>query len=403
MRMRTTRSSRADLALSDELLEAGEGDGGGGFAADALGADLGLGEGDLLLGDLLAPAAGGAESSEGLAPGGGVADTDGGGAGVGLDGDEFPAVVVHDGAVERVGSLGLDDADLGDARDEAEVVHLGEALAERGAVGEVAAGDDDVLGDLPLELLEEFEGGGLLAFEAVGVDGVEQVDGEAVDEVGEDADAAVEVGLELDGERTVVHGLGELAPGDLAFGDEDDAAQAGAGGVGGHGGGGVAGGGAGDPLEAALGGDGEGGGHAGVLEGAGGVHALMLGEEPVDAGDFGAAREVVERGVALAEGDDVLEVVDDGEEIAEAPDAGLVDGQGGGAALLPEPAEGAGVGEIAGVRGGVAVGGRRPGVEDVVEAVAGGATKDAIEGIGGDDGTALGASKMMGLEFHCHV
>ncbi len=39
-----------DLSLGDELFEAGEGDGGGGFAADAFGADLGLGEGDLLLG-----------------------------------------------------------------------------------------------------------------------------------------------------------------------------------------------------------------------------------------------------------------------------------------------------------------------------------------------------------------
>ena len=129
----------------------------------------------------------------------------------------------------------------------------------------------------------------------------------------------------------------------------------------------------------ALGGYGEGGGHAGVLEGAGGVHALVLGEEPVDASDFGAAREVVEGGVALAEGDGVLGVVDDGEQIAEAPDAGLVDGHGGGAALLPEPAEGAGVGEIAVGRRGVTVGDRRPGVDDVVEAVAGGATKDAVE------------------------
>ena len=64
--------------------------------------------------------------------------------------------------------------------------------------------------------------------------------------------------------------------------------------------------------------------------------------------DFGAAGEIVERGVAFAEGDDALEVVDDGEEIAEAPDAGLVDGQGGGAALLPEPAERAGVGKTGG-------------------------------------------------------
>ncbi len=58
------------------------------------------------------------------------------------------------------------------------MVHLGEALAECGGVGEVAAGDDDVLGDLPLQLLDHLEGGGLLAFEAVGVDRVEQVDGE---------------------------------------------------------------------------------------------------------------------------------------------------------------------------------------------------------------------------------
>ena len=279
----------------------------------------------------------------GLAPGGGVADADGGGAGFGGDG-AHDAVGVGEPAVEGIGALGLDDADLGHAGDEAELVHLLEALAEGGGVGEVAAGDDDVVGHLPVELLEELEGGGLLAFEAVGVDGVEEVDREAADEVGEDADAAVEVGLELDGEGAVVHRLGELAPGDLALGDEDDAAQAGAGGVGGHGGGGVAGGGAGDPLEAALGGDGEGGGHAGVLEGAGGVHALMLGEEPVEAGGGGAAGQLVERGVALAEGDDVVGL-DDGEQVAEAPDAALVDGQGGGAALLPEPAEGAGIGE----------------------------------------------------------
>ena len=114
-------------------------------------------------------------------------------------------------------------------------MHFCETLAQCGSVGEVAARDDDVFGDLPLKLFEEFEGRGLLAFEAVRVDRVEQVDGEAGYEVGEDADAAIEVGFELDGESTVVHGLGELAPGDLAFGDEDYAAEASAGCVGGHG------------------------------------------------------------------------------------------------------------------------------------------------------------------------
>ena len=115
MRMRTTRSSRRDAALRDELLEAGEGDGGGGLAADAFGADLGLGEGDLLLGGLLAPAAHVFDDAGGLAPAGGVADADGGGAGLGGDGLHL-AVVVVEPAVERVRALGLDDADLGDAR-----------------------------------------------------------------------------------------------------------------------------------------------------------------------------------------------------------------------------------------------------------------------------------------------
>ena len=173
----------------------------------------------------------------------------------------------------------------------------------------------------------------------------------------ENFDATVEVGLELDGERAVVHRLGELAPGDLAFGDEDDAAQTGAGGVGGHGGGGVAGGGAGDPLELALGGDGEGGGHAGVLEGGRRVHALVFGQEPVDARSFCAARKIVEGRVAFAKGDDFFEIVDDGEQVAEAPDTGLVDRHARRPALLPEPAESAGVGEAAVGIGGGAGGG----------------------------------------------
>ncbi len=189
------------------------------------------------------------------------------------------------------------------------MLHLHKALAQRGGVGEVAAGNDDVLGHLPLQLLHDLHGRRLLAFEAIGIDGVEQVDGEAAHQLEQQADAAVEVGLELDGHRAVVHRLRELAPGDLALGDENDGAQAGARGIGGHGGRSIAGGRAGDPLEAALDGDRERGGHAGVLEGAGGVHALVLGEQPVEPGDLRAARHLVERGVALAQGDDVVELL----------------------------------------------------------------------------------------------
>ncbi len=43
------------------------------------------------------------------------------------------AVVFDQGAVERVGSFGLDDADLENTGDQAEVVHLREPLGEGGA------------------------------------------------------------------------------------------------------------------------------------------------------------------------------------------------------------------------------------------------------------------------------
>jgi len=134
----------------------------------------------------------------------------------------------------------------------------------------------------------------------------------------------VEVGLELDGKRAIVHRLRELAPGDLALRDEDDATKTRAGRISCHRRGRISRRRACDPLEATLGGDGKRSGHARVFEGAGGVHALVLGEQPVDAGGFGAAGKIVERGVALAESDDFFQVIDDGQQVAEAPDTGLV-------------------------------------------------------------------------------
>jgi len=77
--------------------------------------------------------------------------------------------------------------------------------------------------------------------------------------------------------------------------DEDDGPQTGARGVGGHGGRSISRGGASDPLEAALNGDGDCSRHAGVLEGGRRVHALVLGQQPVDAGTFGGAGHLIER------------------------------------------------------------------------------------------------------------
>ena len=324
-----------DLALSDEFLEAGQGNGGGGLAADAFGADLGLGQGNLLLGGLFTPAAGLFKGGDGLAPGGWVANANRAGSGVSGDGVQFASAVCLHGPVKGIGAFGLDDADAGKARNQAELVHFAESLAERGAVGEVAAGHDQVLGNLPVELLDELKGDGFLAFQAIGIDGVEQVNGEAADDLSEQADAAVEVGLDLQRQGAVVHSLRELAPRDFSFGDEDERTHARAGGVGRHGRGGVAGGGAGHPLKATLGSNGQGGGHAGVFERAGGIHALVLGQQPVEAKRGGGAGQVVERGIAFAQRDGVFRAIEDGQQIAEAPNAGLIDGHGGRAALLP--------------------------------------------------------------------
>ena len=126
----------------------------------------------------------------------------------------------------------------------------------------------------------------------------------------------------------------------------------------------------------------------------------MLGEEPIYPSNFGAAGKIVERSVALTEGYDIVGVVDDRQQIAEAPDAGLIDGHGGGATLLPEPTKGAGVGQIAVGCGSVPVGDRRPGVDNVVEAVTFGAAKDTVDFASSYPDTALCASELMCRNFH---
>jgi hypothetical protein len=126
----------------------------------------------------------------------------------------------------------------------------------------------------------------------------------------------------------------------------------------------------------------------------------VLGENPVKSEGFRCPTEIVEGGVALAKRHYVIEVINDGKKVAETPDSGLIYRQGRGSALLPEPAEGARVGKP-GVGGwSIAIGQRRPGIDDVVEAIAFRATEYAIDGAAGDPGGALYASELMCRDFH---
>ena len=85
--------SMSGLPRCDELLQSGEGDGGRWLAADAFGADLSFGEGDLVFGDLLDPASRRVRRRQSFLPGGRIADADGSGQGVGLSGTSLLTAV----------------------------------------------------------------------------------------------------------------------------------------------------------------------------------------------------------------------------------------------------------------------------------------------------------------------
>ena len=72
----------------------------------------------------------------------------------------------------------------------------------------------------------------------------------------------------------------------------------------------------------------------------------MLGEELVDAEGLGGAGQVIERGVAFAQGDGVAKAIQNGQQLAETPDAGVVERLGRAAPLAPEPLERAGIGAV---------------------------------------------------------
>ena len=78
--------------------------------------------------------------------------------------------------VERVGAGGVDHGQPRHAVDQAELVQLGEGLAERAGVAQVAAGHDDPVGHLPAQAFEHAEHDRLLPFQPEGIDAVDQVD-----------------------------------------------------------------------------------------------------------------------------------------------------------------------------------------------------------------------------------
>ena len=204
-----TRSDAFDLAAAGDLLQrrqryrrvrAVE-------HAGAVGARRGLGQ--LALARLLDDAVKSLQRANRLVDRHRVPDLDGRSQRLfGLHRPELPVRFV--GGIQRVGGFCLRDDDPRPLGDESELQHHVEAGGDGADVAEIAAGEDDDIRDLPVELLHDLERQRLLTFEAEAVHRVGEVDAFFGGQALNDRHAAVEVGVEREDERAVCQRLHEL-------------------------------------------------------------------------------------------------------------------------------------------------------------------------------------------------
>ncbi len=157
------------------------------------------------------------------------------------------------GLIRSVPFLSLGRVDFALARlDQPHLLELFKALVELRQDGAARRRDDDVLGELPAELLRDFEAVGLRPLGVVGPEiHVDERPAVLVGDLAAQPVDVVIVALDRDGFRAVdrrADDLSLLQP----FGDEDVAVEPRLGGVGGDGVGEIAGRGAGDGVEAEL-------------------------------------------------------------------------------------------------------------------------------------------------------
>ena len=159
-----------------------------------------------------------------------------------------------------------------------------------------------------------------------GIDGIQQVDAEPFGQLAHQRQDLIEVGFHLERAGAVIQGLHQFAVGDISVGEKDDGLKSRGTGVGGHGGGGVPGGNARHALDAQAKRLRDPAGHAVVFEGAGGIESLVLEGEAVEAGVGRGARGIQQGSASLAQRDHALEIGEEGDKFAIAPDAALIEG-----------------------------------------------------------------------------
>ena len=295
--------------------EARDGGRGGGLDEHAdLGCENRLGRQDPLVGDAVDPPVRIVAGRLGVLPRGRVSDADRRGDGLRL----VDGLAEH----ERRGPPRLDAphlGQLGGGRGQARrgLVEGGEGRAARvfavphpvgGDVARVADGQDVDVGGVA-QLVDDLEGGRLLALEPVGVDRVDERHGVGLGQLPDDAQAVVEIAVHGDERRAVDDRLRQLPRRDLARGQDDGRLQPGGHGIGRRRGRRVARRGACHDLDAGLQDAGDGRGHPPVFEGARGVRPFDF---DVDrrAGPRVERRGVHEGRPPFAEGDDRISLAE---------------------------------------------------------------------------------------------
>ena len=305
-----------------------------------------------------------------------------------------------DQLLERPRPGRVDHRQPGHAIDQAQVLQLDQRLAERARVPQVAPGHHDPVGDLPPQPLEDPEDDRLLPLQPERIDRVHQVDAQPVGDLPDSMHGIIEVADDLDRQGPVIQRLRQLAVGDLSRADEDDRPEPQVGrravdrqrrrrvprARAGH------------PMSRYHASMRECRRHTIIFEASGGVHALVL--EP-EAGGFeadvpGDLVGGLEEGLAFADGDDELGG-SEGEEVAEPPDAGEVEGIEAGGPSGLELVEAAGDGEVVPVVDDVdEIGANRAGEMSLVDGEGGRAGGvDALLIGGGHRGGALGTGGLL--------
>src|SRR5262249_7522191 len=111
--------------------------------------------------------------------------------------DEPLTISFIHGPDQRVGTLSLDDRDLGEEREKPPPAQLQQSLPDSRTVGQVSSRNDHMVGDFPVHLLKQSDRRGLLSFHAIRIHRVDHINRSRLCYFQKHAQAAIEVGGKL--------------------------------------------------------------------------------------------------------------------------------------------------------------------------------------------------------------